>query len=116
MKKTNCSYCDIYTNIYENGKIIGINKNTVKNYEYIYSDSRVVKIKRYEYDEGDSSSLEEAYLLQYDSEGKMTGMSIITYGSTIYTNFEEWTFDDKINPFYILWKNIGFILPKDIIL
>ena len=60
------------------------------------------------------NSIHRQYEYQHDTDNKITGIIFTEHGSGgAQSYFLNLTFDDKVNPFYILWKETGLHFPDD---
>lgn len=103
---TTCTNCSHYQYSYENNKLMSIKKDGYNYIEFSYLGDIVEKEKRYHVTTPSiNNELREMTTYQYNSNDEITHEIITTYSSSIYTNTYALTFDDKVNPFYIFWKN-----------
>jgi hypothetical protein len=99
----------IYEHYYTNNKLTSIKRNGELEQEFFYDENgRVSRYVWYNNYNNPHSTKEEVYT--YNNEGKMVSYTALNSisGEIAYGNILT---DNKINPFYGLWKKNGFIMP-----
>jgi len=111
---SDCTECSHFNYSYENGKISSIKFGIYSFLEYDYVGDRIIKMRDYYYNDPESNnSLRRQYEYQYNTTSKITSIILTEYDPDVRSFFYTYTFDDKVNPFYVLWKETGLHFPDD---
>ena len=105
-------------NIYESGKLKSINlvdsDVSCKQIEYIYNDDLVIEKKIFGIDTECSSELKGYYRYEYNNQNELVTIIKDFTASGYNSHTLQVTFDDKVNPYYKLWKETKTVfLPQE---